>query len=330
LTPRPRSLLLALAALLAVFLAGAPLVAEPIRLAGRAFDRRAEIEVRDLPAAAAQKAIEEAFHELSAAPAELTAIAETAARGVPVALDAAQSELLVKAIGVCIWSEGAIGPLGGRLFDLWGLRFPATSFPTPGEIDEAVDSARCDRAVIDVDTNVLTVATDSRLDFFPFEIGWGVDRAAARLRAAGARNFWIDAGSVVRGSGEGPQGRGWPVEPPTVPGQIEPLSPFLLLDQSASLLLARDRPLRIAGESFPPYLNQRRGRPGSPVSAAFTVTELAVDAQAVGNAMFALGPREGTMLVGGLTPRPSIRWLIGGGDAPPVLTDVNWSKVGRP
>jgi len=322
--PSPLVFVLLLAAL------GSAGGAEPLRLAGRAFDRRVEIEVRDLGQAAAKEAIEAAFHELPAAPAELAAIAETAARGVPVQLDAPQTELVRRAIGVCIWSEGSVGPLGGRLFELWGLRVAATSFPTPAEIEAAVGSARCDRASLDLEKRVLTVAAGSRLDFFPFAVGWGVDRAAARLRAAGSRNFWIDAGSVVRGAGDGPQGKGWPVEPPILPGMTEPLPPFYLLDQSAAMLLARDRSLRIAGESFPPYLDQRRGRPGSPVSVTLTVTELAVDAEAVGNAMFALGPRNGTMLLGGLKPRPAVRWLLGGVEGPPLLTDENWSLVGRP
>ena len=45
--------------------------------------------------------------------------------------------------------------------------------------------------------------------------------------------------------------------------------------------------------------------------------------------MFALGPRDGTMLFGSLSPRPSVRWILGTGAGPPVLTDVNWSVVPR-
>jgi hypothetical protein len=45
--------------------------------------------------------------------------------------------------------------------------------------------------------------------------------------------------------------------------------------------------------------------------------------------MFALGPREGMLRAGNLTPRPSIRWLLGTGEGPPVITDHNWSVVPR-
>jgi thiamine biosynthesis lipoprotein ApbE len=316
--------------LLAAFVASVA-VAEPVRLAGRAFDRRAEIEVRDLPVADAERAIQEAFRELERAREELRAIEAAANPATPVQLDARQSELLRRALGTCYWSEGAVGPLGGEVFRLWGLRFPATSFPIPDELERAVDAARCERATLDVPARVLRVAAAGALDFFPFELGWAVDRAAESLRAAGAADFWIELGGVARAAGPGPTGRGWSYELPPLPGQLEALPPFLLRDRAMALLRPGDRPLRIAGESFPPYLNQRRGRPGgAAIAAVVVVSELAVDAQAVGYAMFALGPHDGTMLLGALPERPSIRWFLGTGDGPPVLTDVNWGVVGRP
>jgi thiamine biosynthesis lipoprotein ApbE len=317
--------------LVTLALAAGAAAAEPLRLAGRAFDRKAEIEVRDLPAAAAQAAIGEAFRELERARAELRAIESTATTETPAQLDPRQAELVRRAMGICYWSEGAVGPLGGEIFRLWGLRFAATSFPVPDEIERAVDSARCERANLDPTTRILTVAPGSRFDFFPFEIGWAIDRAAASLRAAGAADFWIEVGPIVRAAGGGATGEGWKFEPPLVPGQLEPLAPFLLRDRAVAVLRPADRPLRIAGESFAPYVDQRRGRPPGPaIGAVLLVSELAVDAQAVGYAMFALGPHDGTMLLGALDPRPSIRWLLGSGEGPPVMTDVNWGVVLRP
>jgi thiamine biosynthesis lipoprotein ApbE len=236
--------------------------AEPLRLAGRAFDRRAEIEVRDLAPAAAQGAIEEAFRELERARAELRGIEQTARPDAPLQLDARQAELVRRALGICYWSEGAVGPLGAEVYRIWGLRFPATSFPPPDEIERAVDSARCERAALDVASGLLRVAQAGRLDFFPFEIGWAVDRAAASLRTAGASDFWIEVGGIARAAGPGSTGRGWSYELPPLAGQLEPQAPFFLLDRAVAVLRPGDRALRIAGETFAPYLNLRRGRPG--------------------------------------------------------------------
>ena len=329
--PAPRTRRAVLLAAFVSLLAGAAAAAEPLRLAGRAFDRRAEIEVRDLAPGAAQGAIEEAFRELERARAELRGIEQTARPDAPLQLDARQAELVRRALGICYWSEGAVGPLGAEVYRIWGLRFPATSFPPPDEIERAVDSARCERAALDVASGVLRVAQAGRLDFFPFEIGWAVDRAAASLRTAGASDFWIEVGGIARAAGPGSTGRGWSYELPPLAGQLEPQAPFLLLDRAVAVLRPGDRALRIAGETFAPYLNLRRGRPGgAAISAVVVVSELAVDAQAVGYSMFALGPRDGTMLLGALPVRPSIRWFLGTGEGPPVLTDVNWGVVGRP
>jgi thiamine biosynthesis lipoprotein len=319
------------AALAALVLLASAAAAEPLRMAGRAFDRRVEIEVRDLGRADAERAVVDAFRAVESARADLRAIESTARPGAPLRLDGAQAELVRRALGVCAWSEGAVGPLGGELFRLWGLRSPVTSFPVPDEIERAAASAGCARAELDAG-GTLALAAGTALDFFPFELGWAVDRAAGTLAAAGASNFWISLGEVVRAAGGGPDGRGWAYSPPLVAGQLEPLAPFALRDRSLALLRPGDRPLRVAGESFAPYFDLRRGRPGGgeAIAAVIVVAELAVDAQAVGYAMFARGPREGTMLVGALTPRPSIRWLLGSGQSAPVLADVNWGVVVRP
>ncbi|MBJ7595176.1 MAG: FAD:protein FMN transferase, partial [Candidatus Dormibacteraeota bacterium] len=41
--------------------------------------------------------------------------------------------------------------------------------------------------------------------------GWSVDRAAAMLEGAGARNFYLNAGGDVVGRGGAQPGRGWRV-----------------------------------------------------------------------------------------------------------------------
>ncbi len=305
----------------------------PTRMAGTALGQRAEIEVRDLTPDAAHDAIRAAFAELESAGATLRALEESAAAAggsKPVTVDATTGELVRRAEAFCIWSEGAVSPLGGEIYRLFGLRSPAAALPAPDELQQAIASGRCDRLSWFEERRELTVAAGSRLDFYPFVTGWAVDRAAARLRGAGARNFWIGVGPMMLGAGAGPGGLGWEVVPPPFPGLVEPLPSFYLRDRAAALLTSEDRPLRIAGDRFSSYIDLRRGRPGGAgLLAVFVVAELAVDAQGVGYAMFALGPRDGTMLFGTLTPRPSARWILGTGAGPPVLTDVNWSIVPR-
>jgi thiamine biosynthesis lipoprotein len=317
----------ACAALLALT-ALAPAGAEPVRLAGRAFGFPAEIEVRDLPADAAAGAIALAFEELERARLEAGNLAEAARSGLPVPLTPGQLALLRRAQSICSWSEGTLGPAGGELLRLWGFGEPAAALPTPEQLERAVAASGCDRIQLD-EPPALRLAPGSSLDLAPFAPGWGVDRAAELLRASGAADFWISAGPLARAAGGGPDGRGWRIEPPLFAGQEERLGAFLLRDRALALLTPELRPLRVAGERFAPFLDFRRGRPGAGVVGLMVVSELAVDAAAVGWVMYARGAREGTMLLGTLPAKPSIRWLLGTGGGPPVLTDVYWGAVPR-
>jgi len=301
--------------------------AQPLRLSGEAFGFPSQIEVRDLPRDRADAAIRAAFAELDHAEAEARALERTAAGGQAVRLDAAASELLRRAEAFCLWSENAVSPLGGELFSLWGLRQPVTSLPTPDELDAATSSARCDRMSLDLSAATVRVAAGSRLELFPFDLGWGVDRAADLLKARGSGNFWIEVGPILRAAGGGPAGRGWQVAPQIAGESGEATSSFLLRDHSAAILTPQDHPLRVAGETFAPYLDQRNGRPGPRIVTLLVVTELAIDAEGVGYSMYALGAADGMLLVGSLQPRPAIRWYLGSGEGRAVISDINWASV---
>lgn len=308
----------------------AALAAQPVRLAGTALGQPTEIEVRDLPPTLAESAIRDAFVELAAADRRLRELAAATREGRPVALAPDLLELVARTVDFCRWSEGSLGPLGGRVYDAWGVRQPLARRPSVPELAAAVASASCDRLRLDREAATLVVAEGSRFDLYPFELGWAIDRAAERLRGLGAANFWIECGPLRLGAGPGPSGRGWTVTPPAVPGDDSAPSSFQLRDRAAWLRTADQAILNVAGDPAAPYFDLRTGRPATGLAALFVVTELAVDAAALGHVMYALGPRQGSLLVGALTPRPSLRWWLGSGEGRPLLTDLNWSSVLRP
>ena len=131
---------------------------QPLRMAGTAFDEAATVEIRDLSSEEADAAIRSAFAELDRARDEARALERAAESGRPVAIDGQAIELLRRAQAFCLWSEGAVGPLGGQIFDLWGLRTPKSALPTPDALARAVASAGCDRMAIDAKAGTVTVA----------------------------------------------------------------------------------------------------------------------------------------------------------------------------
>ncbi len=312
-----------------ILLLGA-LIAQPPagwRAAGEALGRAAEIEVRSVDAERAERALGAAFGRLRSAGTELmeaTARLNAAAGAGPLALSPPVIELLARASDFCDWSEGAHGPAGGAVYRLWH-----GAVPQPGARRRAADSAGCDRLRVDREAGTAELAAGSVLDLRGFAAGWAVDRAVDELERLGVAEAHVRLGTVERAVGAGPGGSGWRAEPylPGVrPGEIGTVR----LRDRALAVVGREPALVIAGDRYPPHLNLRFAGPPAGVVATVAVTELAVDAQALATAMFVTPQREGMLRLGALRPQPSVLWLLGQGEGPPLVTSHRWSAVTRP
>lgn len=327
--------------LAALLLASAPPAAEPatpLRLTVAAFHGKAAAEVRDLPAGAADQALRRALQRIveldrltdpedsSSAVARLNA---ASGKG-PQKLDADLATVLERALGFCDWSEGIHGPLGGRLNEIWGLRGSPAGLPLPEALAAAAESAACNRLRLDPKNHTAALVAGSLIDLWGFAEGFAVDRAIDLLRAAGATNAWVQVGAVERGIGPGPQGDGWLVVPPRVPGSTIAIPSFALRDRAVALIGAEDRKLGIGGETWPPYIHQRSGKPAEGVRLVVAVTDLALDAQGLAVTMFAAGNRQGELRLGSIRPTPSILWLLGSGQGTPLTAEYHWSEIRHP
>ena len=297
---------------------------------GSAFGEVAEVEVLGFDAATTESTIRAAFAEIAGAEATVRGLGGRAAgaAGGPFSLAPDELALLQRTQAFCLWSEGTVSALGGGIYRLWGLRAPVAGRPAPDRLSAAAELARCRSLTLDPGAPSARLAPGAELELFPFEAGWAVDRAVAYLQANGVTNARVSIGAVIRGLGAGPEGRGWPVE---ASAQVAPgaggMRPFYLRDRAAALVSAVDRPLAVPGEITSRYLDLRTGRPPSGRLLVVAVTDLAFDARALAQAMFALGPAPGRLFLGSLSPRPSVLWLIGSAEAEPVATESNWSAV---
>ena len=308
----------------------------PLRLASQAFDLRIEIEVRDLPRPAAEGAIRKAveamleIEELVApkgkAPKSLGALNRAAGKK-PIAVDPQLLRLLARARDFCIWSRGAHGPLGGRLYELWGLHEPATARPTEALLAGARESAECTGLGLNASNSRSQLASGSQLELSGFALGFAVDRAVEVLREQGVENAWIELGPHRYGLGGGPRGRGWRARLPTLDDPSLPDREIFLKDQALSIRRFDDRPFVIAGDRYPSLVDQRTGLPPQGIEAVTVMTELSVDAQALADALMILGNREGQMRLGGLRPKPAVLWLLGDGTGTPVIATYQWSRL---
>lgn len=309
--------------LLALLLGAPPSPATPLRLVSKAFDGPVEIEVRDLPREAAGEAIRKALAEVaeiqrltSVTGSGIAALNSAAGKG-PQPVDPRLLAALTRARDFCVWSEGAEGPLGSSLYQLWSSQTSPSEPPAPEQVEKAVGLAACDRLTLDPRKGTAALAEGSGLDLRGFAEGQAVDRAVEILKKEGAANAFVRIGAVQRALGAGPGGKGWPAELFQAPGQEDPPDQVYL----------RDRSLAIASQTL--HVNQRTGRPAQGVLATAAVTDLAVDAQGLASALLIMGPREGQLRLGSLRPKPSARWFLGNGAGTPLLVDYRWSEVAR-
>jgi len=272
---------------------------------------------------AAEALARDADPERSGALAALNAAAGAGARPLPASLAA----LLGRAFDICLWSEGAHGPLGRDLNNLWGIRAPVAALPAPAGLAAAVEAAGCKNLRLDARKGTVTLAAGAGLDLRGFAAGAVVDRAVEVLQQRGVATGLVRLGEIWRGFGAGPAGKGWPVLLTALPGQAEPPGPVWLRDRSLVRVSVRDRPLRIAGEELASYLNQRTGRPAAGTLAVLVSTERALDAEALAVALLITGPREGQMRLGSLQPRPAVQWALGSGEGDPLLIEYHWSEL---
>ena len=321
-----------------LLLPAASAAAQSIETTLTAFGKPARIAVAGLTAEEAEPAIRAAANALREAERlanpssqdELTLGAlNFGAGGGPRRLDDRLITLLERSLSFCEWSRGATGPLGGELLALWGSARPQLAVPAPAEAAAAAARASCDRLRLTVAKSSAEIPDGSRADLRGFAFGWAVDAATEALRSGGAKTGMVQLGPVARAFGPGPQGKGWRVTPPQVPGLEPPIPPIELLDVAYASASALDGELRAGNEIFAPYVDQRTGQPVTGVLAVLVLTELAVDAQGLAGTLFVTGSFEGQRRLGLLQPRPHVLWAIGSGTAPPLLVEYRWSSFFR-
>jgi len=312
--------------------------AHPLRATGAAFGGTLEVEIRDLPRAAAEGAIQavvaeagevERMTDPSRTDGELAALNAAAGKG-PRRVDPRLYAALARALDYCIWSEGKEGPLGGSLHRLWGRERDAAlaAPPPPEQLNGAVAAADCDRLALDRGRQTATLAAGSALDLVDFSTGMAVDRAIEVFREHGAANAFVRIRAIRRGIGPGRDGRGWMIDLPMMGGLREPLGRIFLRDQSLAIATFDDHPLSVGGQPQHHFINQRTGQPAEEgVFATLAVTDLAIDAQALAATMTITGSQEGEMLTGSIRPRPSLLWLMGTGTGVPLLVEYRWTEV---
>jgi thiamine biosynthesis lipoprotein ApbE len=193
---------------------------------------------------------------------------------------------------------GAYDPTVGRLLDAYGLTGGTPRQPEAEELAELCRNAGMDALEVD-DTTAAARILRSGVQLDPGAMGKGmaVDRVVEILRSGGVTNAWVDFGSTQRALGEGPEGRGWPVQirDPLDPSRA--VEELWLRDQALSTSGGYEKFKVINGERVAHILDPRTGLPCKLSLSASVVAASATQADALSTALFVLGPEAGLRLI---------------------------------
>jgi thiamine biosynthesis lipoprotein len=191
---------------------------------------------------------------------------------------------------------GAFDPTAGRLVELWGFGpTPAAKRPPEAQAIEAARAAGGWRRLgIDRDRRAARQPGGLRLDLSAIAKGFGVDAAAAAIRAAGIAHFLVEVGGELHGSGVKPDGLPWWVEIEQPPGAD--LRPIVAALHGLAVATSGSyrRYFEADGRRFAHSLDPRTGWPVDNGVASVTVlAPSCMAADAMATALTVLGPDSG-------------------------------------
>lgn len=228
----------------------------------------------------------------------------------PMRVDADLAVVLACCVRFKRGTGGAFDPAVEPLMRAWGFHRPRSGPPSDRELAEAREAVRASEILLGGGRAFLPSA-HTQLDFGGIGVGYGLDRAAAVLRAHSISRALIDVSGDVIAIGAPPVERGWPVEiaAPAIPAPgrtdsrqgtaREPTdAPHALRQvQLRDAALATSSNLvsvvRYGALVLGHVMNPETGRPAAAVRQVTVVARSCVEADALATAALVTGRRSG-------------------------------------
>ncbi|MGV3770162.1 MAG: FAD:protein FMN transferase [Sphingobium phenoxybenzoativorans] len=186
-------------------------------------------------------------------------------------------------------SGGAFDPAIGDAVEAWGFGPGASRSPSP----LPVQSWRA----IEVDGGCARRLAPVALDFSGIAKGFAVDAVAGRLSDMGLRNFLVEIGGELRGSGVKPDGQPWWVDLEAPPDMTLPVTHVALCGLSVATSGDYRRYFEEDGKRFAHSIDPRTAAPiDNGVASVSVFHESAMIADAWATALTVLGPEKGLKL----------------------------------
>lgn len=233
------------------------------------------------------------------ATSELSAVNAAAGKR-PVPVGPEMLEVMEKSLWAATRSEGVFDVTFASMGTLWRFNHDMDgSVPDAAELERARRRIDYRRIKVDRERGTLFLErADQKIDFGGIAKGYAVDRAAAVLRQAGIRSFYVQAGGDLYVEGKKPDGTPWRT------GIRDPRGPegsffarLAVEDHAFSTAGDYERAFLKDGKRYHHILDPRTGYPAEGTRSVTIWAKDALTADAIDDAVFILGPEKGLALV---------------------------------
>lgn len=217
----------------------------------------------------------------------------------PVPVRAETRDVLRAAARISEWTDGKFDITFGALADVWKFDHDQDNrVPTPAEIAAHVPLVNYRAVVVDEERGTAFVSKPGmRVHLGGIGKGFAVDRAVAILRAAGLRDFLIQAGGdLYVGGRAGAEPWRLGIQDPRGPGGTS-FATIELSDATFSTSGDYERYFERDGVRYHHILDPATGAPARGCRSVTIVTRDATVADGLSTGVFVLGPERGMALV---------------------------------
>jgi FAD:protein FMN transferase len=210
-------------------------------------------------------------------------------------------DVLKKSVWAGKMSKGTFDITFASMNGLWKFGDAAEEkpkLPSKAALEKAKKLIDYRKIEIDESQKRVKIGTGQHIDVGGIAKGYAVDAAARVLRAAGVTDFLVQAGGDLLGSGRKPDGSPW------VSGIRDPRGPedsffatIELTDHAFSTAGDYARAFIVDGKRYHHIIDPRTGYPATACRSVTIWAGDAFTADAVDDAVFILGPKEGLEIV---------------------------------
>ena len=216
--------------------------------------------------------------------------------GKPVAVSAELAETLAAVFAWVPRTDGAFDPTVLPLVRAWGLRENGR-IPTPSELAAARAAVGPAHFRIDVGGRKVTrLVASAGIDEGAWGKGYGLDRAARKLAAAGVHSALLDLGGQVLAVGSDTSEKPWRVPVADPRDRTRTVLELGLAASSASTSGDSERSREVAGRRIGHLLDPGTGEPAPDFGSVTVIAPTGLVADVLSTAFFVLGPEKGLAL----------------------------------